>query len=83
VVKHASNERKPLLTGIERVERDLHKLTAAQAFTPEQQQWLGRIRIHLVENLSIEREDFDLPVLTRDGGWGAAARRTLSDGSKR
>ena len=33
------------------------------------------IRQHLVQNLSIEREDFeDIPVLSDRGGWGRANR---------
>ena len=37
--------------------------------------WLDRIREHLIENLSLEREDFDLvPVLQRAGGLAAAGR---------
>ena len=39
------------------------------------QQWLDRIREHLVQNLSIDREDFDtIPVLHRLGRWSAADR---------
>ena len=34
---------------------------------------LDRIRAHLIKNLSIEHDDFDiLPVFTRHGGWGWA-----------
>ena len=33
------------------------------------------IRLQLVENLSIDREDFeDVPVLSDHGGWGRANR---------
>ncbi len=75
MVKHAADEQQPLLTAAERVERALQKLAAGESFTPDQQKWLDRIRIHLVENLSIDREDFDLvPVFTREGGWTAARR---------
>ncbi len=75
MVKHAADEQQPLLTAAERVERAFQKLTAGQSFAPEQQQWLDRIRIHMVENLSIDRADFDLvPVFTREGGWPAARR---------
>jgi type I restriction enzyme R subunit len=68
-----------LLTAAERVERAFRRLAADHSFTPEQQQWLDRIRIHMIENLSIDREDFDLiPVFSREGGW-AAARRVFAD----
>ena len=75
MVKHAASEEQPLLTADERVDRALAKITAGEAFTPEQQQWLERIRVALIETLSIEEEDFDvLPVLQREGGWGRANR---------
>jgi type I restriction enzyme R subunit len=75
MIKHAVNDTAPLLTAAERVERTFNRLTQGQSFTPEQQQWLDRIRIHMIENLSIDREDFDLvPVFTREGGSTAARR---------
>ena len=75
MVKHAAAEKEPLLTAQERVGRAFDKITAGKSFTPPQQQWLDRIRAHLVENLSIDREDFDVsPVLERSGGWTAADR---------
>lgn len=43
--------------------------------TPAQQQWLDRIKDHLVQSLSIEPDDFEvIPVLANAGGWGAANR---------
>lgn len=75
MVKHAADEEQPLLTAAERVERAFQRLTARHLFTAEQQEWLERIRIHMIENLSIDRDDFELmPVFTREGGLGAAAR---------
>ena len=79
MVKHAANEEQPLLTAAERVERAFQHLAGGHSFTREQQQWLDRIRMHMIENLSIDREDFDLvPVFTREGGW-AVARRVFAD----
>jgi type I restriction enzyme R subunit len=79
MVKHAADEEQPLLTASERVERAFRRLAAGHEFTSEQQRWLDRIRIHMIENLSIDRDDFDLvPVFTREGGW-AAARRVFAD----
>jgi type I restriction enzyme R subunit len=47
--------------------------------TPEQTSWLDRIRDHLRQNLSIERDDFELiPVFADAGGWGAI-RRAFGD----
>jgi type I restriction enzyme, R subunit len=75
MVKHAADGQQPLLTAAERVGRAFQKITAGLTFTPEQQKWLDHIRVHLIENLSIDREDFELvPVLTREGGWSAARR---------
>jgi type I restriction enzyme, R subunit len=75
MVKHAAIEEEPLLSAAERVERALKRMEIGHTFTPEQQQWLERIRSHLVENLSISREDFDLvPVFSYHGGWKPADR---------
>ncbi|HXI12409.1 MAG TPA: type I restriction-modification enzyme R subunit C-terminal domain-containing protein [Thermoanaerobaculia bacterium] len=75
MVKHAAKEEEPLLTSPERVERAFVRLTGGRSFTEAQQLWLDRIREHLVQNLSIDRDDFEsIPVLHRLGGWGAANR---------
>jgi len=75
MVKHAAKAEEPLLTATERVERAITTVTAGQTLTDAQQRWMERIRAHLVENLTIERGDFeDMPVFARDGGWGAANR---------
>ena len=75
MVKHAAETRSRCLTAEERVERAFDRLTADETFTPEQQQWLERIREHLVANLSIDEDDFDnMPVLQPAGGWGNANR---------
>ena len=43
--------------------------------SPEQKQWLDRIREHLRTNLSIGRDDFEeLPVFNRYGGWGRVSK---------
>jgi type I restriction enzyme R subunit len=75
MVKHAAREQEPLLTAAERVERAVSIISAGQAFTPEQQGWLDCVREHLVANLTIEPEDFNvLPIFTRVGGWARANR---------
>jgi type I restriction enzyme R subunit len=75
MVKHAADDEQPLLTAAERVSRAFDTLTTGKTFTPAQQAWLDRIREHLVQNLSIDREDFDdLPVFARYGGWTKADR---------
>lgn len=75
MVKHAAKEEEPLLSAAERVNRALQRLAIGHKFTSEQQKWLERIGSHLVENLSIGREDFDVvPVLSNPGGWKPADR---------
>lgn len=57
------------------MDRAFQQITADRKFTEVQQQWLERIRAHLIENLSIDPEDFDdLPVFARYGGWAKADR---------
>ena len=75
MVKHAAREEEPLFTAEERVARAFDQVTAGRRFTPEQQQWLDRIRDHLIANLSIEPDDFNnVPVFFNAGGWGKAQR---------
>jgi type I restriction enzyme R subunit len=70
MVKHAAREEEPLLTAEERVARAFDRVTTGQTFSPEQQQWLDRIRLHLIQNLSITQGDFDaIPVFADRGGW--------------
>ncbi|MEW5826374.1 MAG: type I restriction-modification enzyme R subunit C-terminal domain-containing protein [Candidatus Bipolaricaulota bacterium] len=75
MVKHAAREQEPLLTAAERVDRALATITAGKQFTVQQEQWLARIREHLIANLTVESDDFDrLPVFAREGGWRRANR---------
>lgn len=79
MLKNADNETNPLLTAEERVNRAIESLTKGHTFTPEQLEWLGYIRKHLVINLAIEKENFDMvPVLERHGGL-AKARKIFGD----
>ena len=51
------------------------RVTADRQLTVEQTKWLEYIRQHLVQNLSIERADFEvIPILVDRGGWGRANR---------
>lgn len=73
MVKHAANQQNPLLNAAERVNKAINTITTANPFTPEQTQWLERIRTHLQENLSIDEEDFNSqPILSDNGGWKKA-----------
>jgi type I restriction enzyme R subunit len=73
MVKHAARESAPLLTAEERVEAAMRRVVSGRELNKTQVDWLERIRLHLIENLSIDREDFALiPVLSHYGGWGRA-----------
>ena len=73
MIKHAADATAPLLTAEVRVDTALSQLTAGKQFDADQKQWLERIRRHLVENLSIEKEDFGaVPIFARNGGWSKA-----------
>jgi type I restriction enzyme R subunit len=70
MVKRAALDTAPLLTAEERVEAAMLRITNGRELRPEQTTWLDRIQLHLVQNLSIDREDFALvPVLSDHGGW--------------
>ncbi len=80
MVKHAAKSEEPLLTAEERVTRAIATVTAGEAYTEEQRQWLDRIKDHLIKNLSIEQGHFDVvPILSRAGGWGKANKVFNSD----
>jgi type I restriction enzyme R subunit len=75
MVKHAAREQEPLYTAEERVRQAFDKLTAGKSFNEEQSKWLDRIREHLIANLSIDKDDFEVvPIFTHFGGWGRANR---------
>jgi len=73
LIKHAASEENPLLTAEERVENAFRRITAGKTFTKEQWEWLELIKAHIIQNLAVDREDFDkMPVFTRKGGWKVA-----------
>lgn len=75
MVKRAAIEGSPLMTAEERVNAAVGRVTAGRSLTADQQKWIEYIRQHLVQNLSIERDDFEvIPVLCDRGGWGRANR---------
>ena len=79
IVKHASAVQSPLLTAEERVNRAVDKFLTTHKLTPEQMQWLSLVREHLVKNLSMDEEDFDLTPLLNMRGGKAKARKVFSD----
>lgn len=79
MVKHAAHEEEPLYPAEELVQQAFEKVTDGKRFTEEQQQWLDRIREHMMASLSIDKEDFDVvPIFARYGGW-TPANRTFND----
>ncbi len=75
MVKRAASETSPLLTAEERVSQAVARVIAGRELTAAQSEWMGYIRQHLVQNLSIDRDDFEIiPVLSARGGWRRANR---------
>ncbi|HEY7392207.1 MAG TPA: DEAD/DEAH box helicase family protein [Bryobacteraceae bacterium] len=75
MVKHAADSQSPLLSAEERVDAAFDRVTNGKQFTDDQKQWLDRIRAHLVENLAVNEEDFDIfPIFERAGGLGRAEK---------
>ena len=79
IVKHAAAQQAPLLTAEERVNQAMDKFLNAHKLTPEQMQWLSLVREHLVKNLSMDEEDFDLTPLLGMRGGKAKAKRVFGD----
>jgi type I restriction enzyme R subunit len=75
MVKHAARDQEPLFTAAERVHRAFETVTTGKQFSEEQQKWLDRIREHMIANLSIDKDDFEVvPIFSRFGGWTPANR---------
>ena len=75
MVKHAARAQEPLYNAEERVQQAFDKVTRQKQFTDEQQKWLDRIREHMIANLSIDKDDFEVvPIFARFGGWAPANR---------
>jgi len=73
MIKHAADEKAPLLTAEARVDRAIDEFSDGRELAAPQQEWLGRIRAHLIENLSVDEDDFEVvPIFSRSGGWGPA-----------
>jgi|GEM_PF-86445 len=79
MVKHAVKEEEPILTAEERVTLAINKIKQDYQFDKEQIKWLELIKTHLIENLTIEIQDFeDMPVFGRFGGL-TKARKVFKD----
>lgn len=79
MVKHAARDEEPLYTAEQRVQRAITRIMSSHEFSDAERNWLDRIRVHLIENLSIDPEDFDdIPALYNHGGL-TRARREFGD----
>ena len=75
MVKHAATVESPLLHAETRVDNAISKITESRSFNSEQNQWLQLIREHLIKNLTLDQEDFDLiPIFEARGGLGKAKK---------
>lgn len=67
IIKHVAKGEE-LFTAQSRVDRAIAKVRENIAFTREQEKWLQLIGYHLIQNLLLEKDDFDrLPIFTREG----------------
>lgn len=70
MVKHAANEAEPLLSPEERVTQAIQKVTAGKQLTDDQQKWMGYIKEHLKQNMTLDKTDLEeLPVFADRGGF--------------
>lgn len=74
IIKNAANN-EPIMEGSERIDKAIKKFFAGRYMTGEQSQWIEYIKEHLIQNLTLEKEDFNhSPILERHGGWGKFKR---------
>ena len=74
IIHHAADGTDPLMSAEERVDRAIGRVwdgRAPRELTPDQIKWLALIRRHLIANLTIERDDFELIGFQNAGAtWG-------------
>jgi type I restriction enzyme R subunit len=61
------------------VNRAVDNFLVAHKLTAEQMQWLSLVREHLVKNLSIDKDNFDLPGFLKNRGGTSRARKVFGD----
>ena len=75
MIRNADDDSYILLTAQERVERVIGEMIAAYDFNSEQLQWLAFIKEHLIQNLTLDKQAFNLiPVFERHGGLSRARK---------
>ena len=74
MVKHVT-EQSEIYSACERIEMAMRKFMSNKDFTHDEIRWLELIREHLIENLTIDIDDFeDMPIFTREGGKSKAKK---------
>jgi type I restriction enzyme R subunit len=69
MIKHAVKETEPLLSPAERVDQAIRMVTRGKQLNQEQNQWIGYIKEHLKQNMTLGEDDLqELPVFTDRGG---------------
>lgn len=64
-----------IYTAADRIDRAIASMMVGKSFNQEQLKWLGYIQEHLVQNLTIEMDDFEYaPIFERFGGKGKAKK---------
>jgi len=75
MIKHAAELESAILNAKERVEAAIERITESKAFSEKQMKWLAYIKQHLIENLAIAEDDFDImPIFERHGGLRVAKK---------
>lgn len=68
MIKHAGKD-EPILSAQARVDLAIERVTKGKELNNKQLVWIELIRKHLIENLTIEPEDFDtMPIFVNKGG---------------
>ena len=75
MVKHAAKKEEPILTAEERITIAFEKVVKGKPYTYDQLQWLGLIKQHLIQNLTIDEDDLKYaPVFDAKGGLSKARK---------
>ena len=70
LIKNAAKNEE-LMEVNERIEKAINTLFGNKTLTDEQSAWIQYIKEHLIQNLTLDKEDFELsPILEKHGGWG-------------
>lgn len=79
MVKHAAKDSAPLFSPEERVNLAISKVTNGLILNPEQQKWMGYIKEHLKQNMTIDENDLqEVPAFVDHGGL-AKFKRVFPD----